>query len=164
MEGHGDRILHVDEVPDLLSITIVGTVAAEEADLACLKDLFVSLGDEAAHLALVTLVGAEDVEVFDAGHPVEPAVSFRMQIEEVLRVAVGIERAQGVKMIRPIVHAARTIAVGGGGAGVDKANAALQRPLGEALGVAEIILHQITGIGLGRRGAGAEVEDGADRV
>ena len=164
VEGHGDRILHVDEVADLLTIAIVGAVALEEAHLAGLEDLFVSLGDEAPHLPLMPFIRPKDVEVFDADHAVEPAVALRMQVEEVLRVAVGIERAQGVEMIHPVVHAVRPVTIGGGGAGVDKADAALQRPLGEPLGVAEVVLHEVTGIGLGSGGAGAEMEDGADGV
>ena len=110
----------------------------------------------------MTLIGAEDVEVFDAGDAVEPAVALGMQVEEVLGVPVSIERTQGFEMIGSIVHSLCAVAVGGGGAGVDESDAALQRPLGEALGVAEVVLHQVAGIGLGGRGACPEVEDGAD--
>ena len=110
----------------------------------------------------MTLVGAEDVEVFDASNAVEPAVALGMQVEEVLGVAVGIEGAQGLEMIGSIIHPLRTVAVGGGGAGVDESYAALQRPLGEAFGVAKVILHQVAGVGLGGGGACPEVEDGAD--
>ena len=84
MDRHRDGILHIDEVAHLLSVLVVGSVAAKEADLTRLLDLLVGLGDQAAHLSLVPFVGTKDVEVFDAGDLIKPAIALRMEVEEVL--------------------------------------------------------------------------------
>jgi hypothetical protein len=42
----------------------------------------------------VVLVRPEDVEVLEADDPPEPALALRQEVEKVLRIAVGIERAQ----------------------------------------------------------------------
>ena len=167
MNGHGNGILHVDKIADLLPVLIVGAVASEEADFPSLQDLLVGLGDEASHLPLVGLVGAVDVEVLDAGDPIltlEPSIAPGMEVEEVLGVPVGIERAKCLEMVGPVVHAAGPVAVGGGRTGVDEADAAREGPLGEGLGVAEVVLHQVAGVGLRRGRAGSEMVDGADGI
>jgi len=86
MDGHGHGILHIDEVAYLLAVLVIGTVALEEADFAGFLNLLEGLRNKAAHLPLVTFVGAKDIKVFDADNPtftLEPAVALRMQVEEV---------------------------------------------------------------------------------
>ena len=107
MQSHGNGILHVDEVSDLLPIPVVGSMTLEETHLAGSKDLFIGLGDQTAHLSLVSFVRAEDIEVFYAGHLIEPPAALGMKVEEVLRIAVGIQRTQGLEMIGCVIHAAR---------------------------------------------------------
>ena len=164
MQSHGNGILHVDEVSDLLPIPVVWSMALEKTHLAGSKDLLIGLGDQAAHLSLVSFVRAEDIEVFYADHLIEPPVALGMKVEEVLRIAVGIQRTQGLEMIGSVIHAAGTVTIGGGRTGINKADAALDRPLRETLGIAKVVLHQVTRVRLGGRGAGAEVKDGADRI
>ena len=67
-------------------------------------------------------------------------------------------------MVGAVIHAASPVAVGGGGTRVDEADSALDGPLGEALGVPEVVFHQIARIGLSRCRAGAEVKNSADGV
>ena len=59
---------------------------------------------------------------------------------------------------------AGAVTIGGGRTGINKADAALDRPLRETLGIAKVVLYQIAHVRLGGRGAGAEVKDGADRI
>src|SRR5689334_12210066 len=98
MNRHLGRILNVEKIALLLAVAIFGTVALEEPDAAAFANLLERFNDNAAHLALVIFVRAEDIEVLDAANVmVEPGAP-DIQIEEVLGVGVAVERAQRIEV------------------------------------------------------------------
>jgi len=87
-------------LPLLLAVAVVVTMAVEQPDPAGLRDLPVRLVHEAAHVAFVVLVGAEHVEVLEPRDLPKPPVVRGMHVEQVLRVAVHVERAKGVQVLQ----------------------------------------------------------------
>ena len=83
-----------------------------------LRETFV---DERTHVALVILVRAEDVEIFQPDDFVQKSGAPGVQIEQVLRVAVHVQRAQLVELRFVILHARRAVAVSRGGRRIDEA-------------------------------------------
>jgi hypothetical protein len=161
VERHADAVLHVEEVAHLLAVPVVGAVAAEQAHAAGLAHLPVGLVHERAHVALVVLVGAEDVEELAPDHPAQRALPRRPQVEQLLAVAVAVERPQPLQRLGPlvaVVHPRRAVAVGGRARRVHEARAAGQRPAGERLGELEVVARQVARVALGGRRAGAHVE------
>ena len=106
--------------------------------------------------------GTEHVEEFETDDPLEPAVAFGEEIEELLRVAVHVERPERRERSR-LRKSGFESAVGGSGTRVDEARAGRERDAREPLRVLEVVADEIGAVGLGRRGTGAEVEDRADR-
>ena len=98
MERHVDRILDVDEIALLLAVTILRAIALEEPHAAGFANLLVGLLHDAAHIALVILVRPEHVEVFEPARSTVESRARRVEIEEVLRVRIRIERAKSVKI------------------------------------------------------------------
>ena len=159
VEGHADGVLHIKEIAHLLAMLIIGAVGLEELHLAGGEDLAAGLVNEAAHVGLVVLVGAIDVEVFEADDARQPALAFRVKVEEVLRVAVHVQRAKFMDVRVLIIHAVGSIAIGSGGGGIDKPRLIGERPLAELLGELVVVPHEVVRIPLGGGGAGSEVED-----
>ena len=94
VEGHRGGVFNVEEVAHLLAVPVVGSVGFEEADEPFLLRLRGGLVDERAHVGLVVFVGAVDVEVLEPDDlSSQPAP--RVQVEEVLGVAVHVERPEG---------------------------------------------------------------------
>ena len=161
VEGHLDGVFDVEEVSFLFAIFVVGTVAAEEFESVAFFDLVVGFVDEAPHVILVVFVGAEDVEVFQAGYGIEPAFFLCPGVEHVLGVSVHVEGAKFVEVGFLVIHALGAISVGGGGGCVDEACLGVEGVLGEFVSKGEVVFYQIGGVGFGGTGAGTEVEDEA---
>ncbi len=82
-----------------------------------------------------------------------------MQIEEMLGIAIHVERPELGEVLLTILHPLLSISVGRSRGGIDEPPPALQRPFRQALRIAVVVLHQVGGVPLGRRGAGAQVEN-----
>jgi hypothetical protein len=65
-QAHGHRVLHIDEVAHLLAVLVVRLVGLEQLHHAGLADLPKRLVHHRAHVALVVLARAVDVEEFQA--------------------------------------------------------------------------------------------------
>ncbi len=163
VHGHLYRVLDVDEVAPLFTVAELRPVALEQTDAAGLADLLAGLVDHAAHVPLVILVRAEDVEVLQADDAIGVAATSRVQIEQVLRVGVHVQWPQRPR-IRFVGQVALEGTVGRGGGGVHEADAAADRPLGEDLGELEVVADEERRVGLGGGRAGAEVVDRAHVV
>ncbi len=159
VEGHADGVFHIEEVAHLFAILVVGAVGFEELDSASGEDLAAGFVDETAHVGLVVLIGAIDVEVLEADNARQPAFALGVEVEEVLRVAVHVQRAQRVDVGHLIVHAVGTVAVSSGGGGIDEAGLVGERPLAELFGELVVVPHEEIGIALRGGGAGTEVQD-----
>ena len=81
-----------------------------------------------------------------------------MQIKKVFRVAVHVQRTQFVQLAIIVVHARRAVAISCGGRCIDKTRFLTERPGGEVPGELVIVADEKTGVGLGRGGAGAQVQ------
>ena len=66
IEQDGHHILDKDEIAQLFAIGVIGAVAAEELHRLAAREGFEHLVDDAAHRALMLLIGAIDIEEFQA--------------------------------------------------------------------------------------------------
>lgn len=57
-------VFDVEEVAHLFAVFVIGVIAFEELEFAGGGDLFEGFEDDAAHIAFMIFIGAEDVEVF----------------------------------------------------------------------------------------------------
>ncbi len=112
MKSHGDSVLHIDEIAHLRAVGIFGFVALEEADLSGCDDLIVSFADEASHIPLVIFVRTENVEIFEANDLRQYSLLLCVEIEEMLRVAVKIQRAKRAEVLVFVIHPCRPVAIG----------------------------------------------------
>src|SRR5579883_772875 len=168
-QHHVDAVAHIDEVAALAAIGIVGAVRAEEPRrLAAAKPRH-EFGDEAHHLALVSLIGAVDIEEFEAG-PMRRAGRARFDeagdapVGEVLRPAIDVERLEaGEAGARPvIVEPGLAVAVCGGRGSIEEGHAGRRAPVPEPHRQGEIGAEHEVGVVLGRRGDGAQMKDRLD--
>ena len=123
VEGHLHGILHIHEVAHLAAVRVFGFVAFEKPDASCVLDFIERLANEAAHVALVIFIWTENIEVFDANDVIEDPLAHRVEVEEVLRVAVEIQRTKTREVGGFVVHPSRAVAVGRGGGGIDEPRA-----------------------------------------
>ena len=112
VKSHGDSVLYIDEIAHLRAVGVFGLVAFEEADLSGCDDLIVSFADEASHITFVIFVRTENVEVFKANDLREYALVLCVEIEEMLRVSVKIERTKSAKVLALVIHPSGSVAVG----------------------------------------------------
>src|SRR6185437_15815645 len=106
----------------LAAIRYVRPVRAEEPRRLAFGGTGIDMRGDAFHAALVILVGAVDVEEFEA-RPLRRACAVMLDetrdapVEEMLRPAIGVERTQprqgGARAI--VVEAGAAIAIGRGG-------------------------------------------------
>src|SRR5262249_42750526 len=102
----------VEKIAFLLTVTIFWAITFEETDHACLDGLMVGLMDYAAHLAFVSLVGTEHVEVFQADDPLEPAPPPRLHVHEMFGTPIRIERPEALQSSEIVViHASATVPI-----------------------------------------------------
>ena len=94
MKRHLRSFFDVEKIAPLLAIGVLRTIALEESDDAALPDLLEGFRNDAAHLALVLFVGPENIKILDAANALEPSLPLRVAIEEVLRIGIGVHRAQ----------------------------------------------------------------------
>ena len=127
-----------------------------------MPDLVKGFENDAGHVALVIFIGAEHVEKLDARHLIFQLVPQNPQIENLLGVAVHVDRSEFRNFCVLVGKSLRSVAVRRGGTGVDEADIVIQRPFGERPRVGKIILPQVVRVALGRRRAGAHVNNGAD--
>lgn len=111
-DGHG--VLYINEIAQLLSIAIFGGVGSKELDLAGFHDLMIGLQNDGAHITLVILSGAIDVEEFEPGNFAIQAFPERPEVKEVLGIAVHVEwmNRRCVRIVIGVAHL--SIAIGGG--------------------------------------------------
>ena len=162
-EERGDRrrVLDVEEIARLLAVGDTGAVALEQLDRAAVADLLVRFGDDAAHRALVVLVGAVHVEVLEPDRALQQLLAPQPQVEQVLGVPVHVERAQRVR-IEVLAHVVLARAVRRRRGRVDEARAARERPARDLLRAPHVVRDQVRRVALGRRRARAEMEHGRD--
>ena len=95
-----DHIADVDEVAQLLTVSIIIAVAAEELHAARRPDLVERVEDDGSHAALVVFPRAVDVEEFEAGPEVGRVAGFllskRPTVECLLALAIGVEWLQPI--------------------------------------------------------------------
>ena len=65
MERHFNGILHIDEVAHLAAIGVFRLVAFEEPNAAGFLNLIEGFADEAAHVAFVIFIRAENIEILN---------------------------------------------------------------------------------------------------
>ncbi len=137
-----------------------GAVGLEESHLPRVPDLEEGFAHDALHLRLVVLVGAEDVEELDPHDLAEEPVAHHPQVEELLGVAVHVDGPE--LRGHPVVvgEAQGAVAVSRAARGVEKGDLPLDGPAGQGAAVVEIVLHEVVGVALRRRGAGSHVDDG----
>ena len=163
---HLQAVLEIHEIAALAAVRAAGAVGFEQPHRPAGLDLRVRLADHAFHVALVVLVRAENIEEFQRRKPREQTLALGPQIEEMLGIAVGIERAQPVQRRWVVVETERAVAVGGRAGGVDEADAAIKAKAAQRLAVTIVVLHQVRGVALGGRGTGAQMDErlGRERV
>ena len=158
VQRHVDRVLDVEKVAPLLAVRELGPIALEQPHATGLQNLPERLVHDAPHVALVVLVRPEHVEVLQPDDPIEVAARRRVQVEELLRIAVHVERPQR-RDVEPVGHPTLDRAVGRRRRCVGEADPALERPLGEHLRVVEVVLDEVAAVGLGRRRTRAQMND-----
>ena len=115
MQRHGDRILDIEKITLLFAVLVILTMALKEADDTILLHLRKTFMHERAHVALVILVRAEDVEIFQSDNFVQKAGALGVQIKQMLRVTIHVQRTQFVELRVVVFHARRAVAVSRGG-------------------------------------------------
>src|SRR5690606_11321882 len=117
--------------------------------------------DDAPHLSLVCLVRPENVEVLETGDGGEEAAPGRPEVEELLGVAVHVERSQPPESLDGLVGVAHTLlarAIRRGRGGVEEADAAADRPSSQLTGELEVVADEVARVPLRGRRTGAHVE------
>ena len=112
----------------------------------------------------MVFVGAIDVEELDAGDGRKAFFAVGPHVEKLLGPAVGIERFEPERGIDAVGKAHRTVAVGGGAAGVDEAHAPLHRAAAKQFAVLDVVFHEEIDIAFRRRGTGTQMDDAVDLV
>jgi len=143
----------------LTAIGIGGAVGLEEPDSPRGLDLAEGLVDDAPHVALVVLVGAEDIEEFQPGDGLFQAPLQDPEIEDLLGIAVHVDGLQGGGDGVGIGKAPGAVPVCGGGAGVDEPDTVADAPVGEAAGVEVVVPPEIIRVPFRRGGAGPQMND-----
>lgn len=92
-ERHGCGIVNVDEIAGLLAVGATGAVGIEQSDLAAPARLVEGPGNPSAHLALMVLAGAVDVEELEPRDSIKQSGAHRPQVEETLGAALRDELA-----------------------------------------------------------------------
>ena len=162
MQRHLHRVSHIEKIALLLPVLELRPVALEKAYFSHGQDLFVGLVHERAHIALVALVRAEDVEVLQTHDAIQIAFLLGVQIEPLLGPPVEVERIQPGEVLVLVVHAGGAVAIGGGGGGVDEARSLRKGPFGELPGVTKIVVLEVGLVALSGRGTGAKMKDCAE--
>ena len=131
-----DDVAHPDEVALLLAVRDTGLEGFEQARLLPVDEVVVFDFDDRDHCALVVFIRAVDVEELQAGPLRRPAFAACQrprdrQVEAVLAPAVEVPRMQAAERGQGnvVVETFRTATVGGGGRGVDQADAAGDTPV-----------------------------------
>ena len=153
---HVHDVVDVDEVAQLGAV-VVAEATFEELHFTRATVLEVLVVGDARHAAFVLLVRAVHVEVAQADDGTAQVVHFAAQdlVEEVLRVAVDVERS----FVADVFDEFGVRAVRGGRGGVDEGNVELLRPTEEVERVAVVVLHHVDAVLLHRVGAGPLMED-----
>ena len=139
MYGHRNCVFHIEEVTHLITISIVRVVALKKTDLAGSLDLFVGLGNEAAHVVFVPFVGAKHVVIFEANDFVVPSHTLCVAVEHMLGVAIHVKRIQRVEVFERIIHPLTSVTVGGCAGGIDKADTFIDGDAGECFRVFVVV-------------------------
>ena len=127
-----------------------------------LPDLTVGLDHHALHGALVVFVGAVNIEEFQADHLAVQFLPQQPEVEELLGVAVHVQRREAGDQGRIVAEPQTAVAVSGRGAGVDEARALVQGVAAEIAAVVEIVFHQKVRVALGGGGTGPQMDHGRD--
>ena len=159
MQRHVHGILHIHKVALLAAVGVFRFIALEKPDLPGRANLLVGFANQAAHVALMVFVRAENIEILDADNVGEDVFASGVEIEKLLGIAVEVQRAEVAEVLVLVIHASGTVAVGGCRGSVDKPRILGQRPMAESFGIRVIVLKNISGIGHRRGGAGAEMEN-----
>jgi hypothetical protein len=88
---HLHTVLHVNKITDLLPVAIFFFIGLEKPDLARFPDLVEGFKDHTGHVALVVLIGTEDIEEFDTCDLLFRLLFQHPQIENLLGIAVHVD-------------------------------------------------------------------------
>ena len=119
----------------------------------------IGLVHDGPHVALVVLARAVDVEVFQADDLLEQVLPERPKVEQLLRVAVHVQRLERPRAVVGIRVTERPVAVRRPAGGVDQPDVVVQTPLAQLAGEAVVVVDEEARILLGRRTARAQVEN-----
>ena len=92
MERCIHRIFDIKEIASLLAVAVIRMCALKKPDSSGFSNLAERFMHDAAHLTLMGLIGAEDVEILQANDTIHPAVTFCVNIKKMLRVAIHVQR------------------------------------------------------------------------
>src|SRR5208282_1412272 len=107
--------------------------------VTALDDLMIGLLNQRTHAAFMIFVGTVDVEIFKPDNAVNYAGLECPEIEEMLRVAIHIERLKRRCGAVLVTVAERTVAIGGGAGGINEPRALAQAPFAKRAGITVII-------------------------
>ncbi len=107
----------------------------------------------------MVFIRTKDVEIFQADDFVQEAGALGVQIEQMLGVAIHVQRAQRVELGFVVFHALRAIAVSRGGRRINETSFVRERPTGQVFGELVIIFGEIGRILFGRGRARAEMKN-----
>jgi len=105
-------------------------------------------------------VGTLNVEIFKPDNAVKYAGLKCPEIEEVLRVAIHVERPKRRCCAVLVTVAERALAIGGGAGGINEPRTLAQAPLAKCAGITVIVFEKIVGVLFRRGTARAEVNTG----
>src|SRR5437870_3780654 len=120
--------------------------ALKKPDSSGFSNLTERFMHDAAHLTLMGLIGAEDVEILQANDTIQPAVTFCVNIKKMLRVAIHVQRPQSVEIFISILHACRSVPIGCCRRGINKSFAAVQRPFSELARILVVVLDEVAAV------------------
>src|SRR6185436_17813662 len=116
---HG--IFDIEEVAFLLTIPVIRVCALEKLHSSGLSDLTEGLVYDTTHITLMAFVGSENVDILQTNDMIQPATTFCMNIEKMLRVAIHVERTQARPILVSVRHACRSITICRGGRRINEA-------------------------------------------
>ena len=134
-------------------------MALEQANQAFFLHLRETFVNERPHVALVILVRAKDIEIFQAHNLVQKTGTLGVQIEKVFGIAIHVKRPQRVEHQFIVFHALGTVAVSCCGRRIDKPRFVSQGPMRQLFGKLIIIPGQIRGVLFRGGGTSTHVEN-----
>ena len=121
VQQHAAHVFHVNEVPGLVAVREVGTVAAEKLHAARGFHLTVGVQDHRSHAAFVEFIGPVYVEELEAGPEVRLALLGEgPRVEVVLGPSVGVEGFKVTHNFVAVHVSLAAVAVRGRRTGVDE--------------------------------------------